>query len=208
MCIRDRCHYADYGDIVPSAFFESSRFAFLGRVRSIGIVVISIVIGLLIGGIFGSIYEQHLGFGFGVTHRLAADDDYIFASPSIGPHYLWSFYRYGFTFYGVKDAALALYCIFIGIGALLPILATRIVMPFNPIAAGLAICSFSFISANLDWGYQALVYFVIKWLILKLGGTKLDEQIARPFFTGAAAGGLLGAVISGVYAAYKAFYGV
>ena len=115
---------------------------------------------------------------------------------------------YGFTYYGVKDAALALYCALIGIGALLPILATRIVLPFNPIAAGLAISSYSFILANLDWGNQALVYLVIKCLILRLGGTKLDEQVARPFFAGAAAGGLLGAVISGVYVAYKAFYGV
>ena len=200
------CHYADYGDIVPSAFFESSRFAFLGRVKNIGTIVVAIVIGLVIGGIFGSIYEQHLGFGFGVTHRLARDAAYVLYSPGIRPHYLLRFYRYGFTFYGVKDAALALYCALIGIGALLPILATRIVMPFNSIAAGLAILEC--IGANLDWGYQALVYLVIKWLILRIGGTKLDEQVARPFFAGAAAGGLLGAVISGVYVAYKAFYGV
>ena len=100
------------------------------------------------------------------------------------------FYRYGFTFYGVKDAALALYCALIGIGALLPILATRIVMPINSIAAGLALLEC--IGANLDWGYHALVYLVIKWLILRIGGTKLDEQVARPFFAGAAAGGLLG----------------
>jgi len=197
--------YERLGDIAPSAFFESSRFAFLGKVRNIGLIVISIIIGLLIGGVFGALFKQHLAFSYGLTHRLGGPYYYIF-------HYLRVQYvRYlhlgGFHRYGFPDERFYAYLVLILIGLLIPVLRARVAfpIPFSPIAAGLTLLM-SY-SGNLDWGYGFIIILIVKWLVLKLGGTKLDEQVARPFFAGAAAGGLLGAVVSGIAAAWVAIYG-
>jgi len=197
----------DRGDIVPSAFFESSRFAFLGKVRNIGMILIAIIIGLIIGGFGGAFLKQYFTYTMGLYSRFGGPWYYYF-------HYLrvqyiryfnaQGFHRYGFPGY---DARFYTYILVIILAMLVPIVRARVAfpIPFEPVVAGLTfLCSSD---ANLGWGYGFVVILVIKWLILKLGGTKLDEQVARPFFAGAAAGGLLGAVASGIAQAYLAFYG-
>ncbi|RLF17027.1 MAG: hypothetical protein DRN06_04480, partial [Thermoprotei archaeon] len=90
---------------------------------------------------------------------------------------------------------------------IIPVLQARVAftIPFIPIVAGLTLLMS--MEGNMDWGWPFIPILIIKWLVLKLGGTKLDEQVARPFFAGAAAGGLLGAVVSGIGAAIKVMGG-
>ena len=191
------------GDIGASSFFESSRFAFLGRVKTIKIILISILIGLIIGEVGGELFQAYLTYSYGINHP-------TFGTFGAG---LWQFalpraYYYvagGFTRYGPSSQELWLWWLLLILGLAVPAIRGRVAfsIPFSPIAAGLTFLMAG--DGNLSWGYGFLVMLVTKWLILKLGGTKLDEQVARPFFGGALAGGLFGAVVSGVAVAMKAF---
>ncbi|MCD6368649.1 MAG: hypothetical protein J7L38_02490 [Thermoproteales archaeon] len=194
------------GDVSPSAFFESSRFAFLGKVRKINVILIAIFIGLIIGGLGGALVEQYLQFQYGLTHGTFGAYYYWYLFLRV--HYirylnLQGFHRYGFPY----DERFAVYVLLIVLGALIPALRARVAfpIPFSPIAAGLTLLMSSW--ANIDWGYQFLIILIVKWFILKLGGTRLDEQVARPLFAGLAAGAMFGSVISGVAAAWVAIYG-
>lgn len=191
------------GDIGASALFESSRFSFLARVNTIKTIIVSIIIGLTIGSFGGQIFQTYLNYTYGLTH----DTFGRFATGlwTLGLPRARNYVRGGFEWYGpVKEQAVPWFLLLV-LGVVLPIVSGRVAftIPFNPIAAGLTLLDSS--DANIAWGYPAIAIMVIKWIITKLGGTRLDEQAARPLFAGAAAGGLLGAVFSGIAAAVKAF---
>ena len=193
------------GDIGASAFFESSRFAFLGRVNSIKTIIIAIIIGLVIGSFGGQMFEAYLTYSYGINHDVFGtflDGLWVLAIPRAR-----NYVRGGFTWYGPSPDELGVFIILLLLAIAIPILQARVAftIPFIPIVAGLTVLMSS--SANIDWGWTFLPILIIKWLVVKIGGTKLDEQVARPFFAGAAAGGLFGAVVSGIGAAIKAMGG-
>ncbi len=190
------------GDIGASAFFESSRFAFLGRVNTIKTILIAIIIGLVIGQFGGQFFQAYLNYTYGLTHETFGS--FVWGLWVLALPRARNYVRGGFTYYGPNPEQLVIWLILIVIGAAIPVIRGRVAfaIPFSVIVAGLAVLESA--DGNLSWGYPAIVILIIKWIVTKLGGTKLDEQVARPFFAGAAAGGLLGAVFSGIAAAIKA----
>ncbi len=193
------------GDIGISAFYESSRFAFLGRVNTVKTIIIAIIIGLIIGEIGGEFFEAYLTYAYGINHDVFGT--FVDGLWVLGIPRLRAYHAAGFTRYGPTPAELPIFIVLLLIGIIIPVLQARVAftIPFIPIVAGLTLLMS--MEGNMDWGWPFIPILIIKWLVLKLGGTKLDEQVARPFFAGAAAGGLLGAVVSGIGAAIKVMGG-
>jgi len=193
------------GDVGASAFFESSRFAFLGRVNSIKTIIVAIIVGLVIGSFGGQMFEAYLTYSYGINHDVFGtflNGVWVLGIPRARNYVLG-----GFTAYGPSPEQLGIFVLLLLLAIAIPILQARVAftIPFIPIVAGLTVLESDY--GNITWGWTFLWVLIVKWLVVKIGGTKLDEQVARPFFAGAAAGGLFGAVVSGIGAAIKVMGG-
>ncbi|RLE94155.1 MAG: hypothetical protein DRN04_04450 [Thermoprotei archaeon] len=182
------------------AYMETSRFAFLAKV-SPKKVAAALIVGFIIAYFIESIISAQLTFQFGIRH------DYFGAW---GYGYYIFFYPYRAihqvdvieAWYSLSGAAIPFYAFCFILGFALTFARYRWAIPISAIglAFGMGLDPWSF-------GYTFIPYLVIKWLMLKLGGTKLVEQVGAPFFAGASAGGMLAAFFAGIAAYYQAIYG-
>jgi len=182
------------------AFIETSRFAFLSRVSVTKAIIIGILAGVVIAGFVGCFVKASLVYGLGITGTFGISSRWHVFDTGINVA-LYRARAYGLRGTGVdriEGERLMFFIAFLLLSMAIVFIRSKfaVIMPVTAISAALA-----FYMVDIDvtgWAYTFLPFLIIKYLVLKIGGPKLDEQVARPFFAGAAAGGLFGTVISGI----------
>lgn len=187
-------------DMAGVAYMETSRFAFLSKV-SPKKVAAALIVGFIIAYFLEAIISAQLAFQFGIRHGYFGAWGFgywMFRYPYRAIHEVGIIERW----YSLSGAAIPAYAVSFILGLLLTFARYRWAIPISAIGLG-----FGMALPPWDFGYQFIPYLIIKWLMLKLGGTKLVEQVGAPFFAGAAAGGMLAAFFAGIAAYYQAIYG-
>ena len=188
------------GNMGSFALVETSRFAFLSRVKATKAIIIGIIVGAAISILVGCFIQGSLIYGLGLAHEVYGQPTAYYG---LAIHRVRYYVEYAYVDRITEDRIPWAIGFFI-LAMVLVFLRAKfaVIMPLTAISAGLAFYLVDFDVTG--WAYTFLPFLIIKYLVLKIGGPKLDEQVARPFFAGAAAGGLFGAVVSGIAITMKA----